>query len=347
MTFFEIILLLIIFFLLVFLFLYLLFQKQKSNNFASKEKIKYQELVNNKLDNIGKELTNMQNIKNDINSINYKHNDHKEQTQLLKNKLEELKNQLSLSQNKSKEMSDEIKSFSQIFLSGYQRGKIGEFSLEFILGNLLGNNKDMVYKQYTMKNNTRPDFFLKFPNCNIPIDSKFPYDNFIKITQENVNSSLYQKLLRDLKNNIENHVRDVAHKYISLADNTQEVIMYLPSQALFEFIYSGEKTFEKILLLANDKKVVIAGPNTLPVVIKIIISFVAKEERKTRIEKILKDLAFFEKEFNRFTERWHKFAKRMEGLQKDSKDLSITQGKIQDKFTEIIDSKKTNLLESE
>jgi DNA recombination protein RmuC len=55
---------------------------------------------------------------------------------------------------------------------------------------------------------------------NIPIDSKFPLDNFGKDPE---------RFKKDVKTKID----DIAHKYISQKDNIKEAIMFLPSENVY------------------------------------------------------------------------------------------------------------------
>ena len=235
--------------------------------------------------------------------------------------------------NTSQDLGQRIETLNNIFISNYQRGKLGETSLNFILESMLGNNSDVVKKQYTMKNGKRPDVFLSGGKTNIPIDSKFPFANFTELLKLQPKTFEYTKTLSDLGKRIREHVNDVV-KYISLADRTEQVVLYIPSQALFELIYS-DSSFRDLVQLANKKKVWISGPNTLPILLRAIDAFVVDAQRRANIVTIINHLQQMSAEFKRFKERWDAFDKGVESFADKARNISITARKINTKFEDI------------
>ena len=249
-----------------------------------------------------------------------------------------LKNQMNQNQGESKNLGSQIEKLNNIFINDHRRGKIGETSLNLILESMLGSNNQIVKKQHQMKNGNIVDVFLHSKRNNIPIDSKFPYSNFVKLFKLESQDSEYSRILKVLKQNVKKHISVVADKYISADDQTENAVMYIPAQALFEFIYSKDE-FRDLTRFANEKKVWIAGPNILPVLLATIVSFVRDSNQRENMDRIINLLKKTASDFKRFGERWDTFNRRIEGLGKDAEQISITSKKITKGFGDIYETK--------
>lgn len=102
----------------------------------------------------------------------------------------------------------------------------------------------------------------------LPIDSKFPSDNFSKYleTQEEGERKQFMKLfLSDVKKRID----EISFKYILPSENTVDyAIMYVPAEAIYyEMINNMDSS---ILKYAWNKKIIITSPNTLFLTLRVI-----------------------------------------------------------------------------
>lgn len=315
MSTFEIVITVFIFAVLLFLFIYIFWNFKRRNPNQEQQKTKLDELEENV-----QPISPSQKLDEVLDKIG------------------DLVEKAQTSETSSKTLSTKVETLNSIFISNYQRGKLGETTLNFILESMLGNNSDVVKKQYQMRNGNRPDVFLSDGKTNIPIDSKFPFDNFNKLLKLQPKSLEYEQALKSLKTNIKKHLLDVSDKYISIPDHAQQAVMYIPSQPLFELIYS-DNSFSDLIKLSNDKHVWISGPNTLPVLLKAIDVFVTDAKRSNSIREILLLLKKTSKEFERFEERWSDFDKGVDKFVKNAKNISTTAKKIRTNFNEITNPK--------
>ncbi len=276
----------------------------------------------------------LENLKTSTKQIDWGQKENKSKMERMINSIQELTNNVEKTKTGNEVLTNKMETLNNIFISNYQRGKLGEVSLYFILESILTKDSEVVHRQYLMKNGKRPDAFIKIENNNIPIDSKFPFDNFLKILELKSNTPEYDKSLSSFKKNIEVHIKKIAESYISEIDDAAYAVMYLPSQPIFDLIFS-QKKMESIVKLANEKKIVILGPNTLPILLRLVSEFLWKMRllgKTTETIGFLKDMT---KEFVRHSERWNKLENRIDGLSKDAKNFSITTNKINKKFEEI------------
>ncbi|WHP38848.1 MAG: DNA recombination protein RmuC [Mollicutes bacterium] len=234
-----------------------------------------------------------------LNSIQFQN---KEELFSLSKKFIDLTSEAKKNQLQTQTLSESINEVRDIFSSNYRRGNLGETTLYFIVESIFGIDNEIVCRQYTMKNGKQPDLFLRSEETGIPIDSKFPLDNFSKIISLDKKDFVYKQEVQVLKKHIRNHVHDISEKYISVADNAEQAIMYLPSQALFEFIHT-EKEFDIVRTEAMKKKVLITSPNTLPAILRLVLIYHRDSRQRKKAHEMLKDLRDMNVEFNRFSER--------------------------------------------
>lgn len=80
--------------------------------------------------------------------------------------------------------------------------------------------------------------FIPEPTGMICIDSKFPLENFKRMTDQSLNE-LQRKRSADLfKKDIRKHIDDIASKYIIPGETSSQAIMFLPAEAIFAEIHA-------------------------------------------------------------------------------------------------------------
>ncbi|WP_434323575.1 DNA recombination protein RmuC [Mycoplasma capricolum subsp. capricolum] len=162
-----------------------------------------------------------------------------------------------------------INELSLIFKNSKTRGNLGEFTLEWILTNVLGEKTDngIWQTQYKYKNsNVIVDAIIKtqINDKKIAIDSKFPLTKANILISESNDNYLYKQAEGDFKQTIRNMIKELNNKYISNSENVSSVIMFIPSEAIFELIWSK---FTDIFSEAIKNKIWICSPTTLPAVL--------------------------------------------------------------------------------
>ena len=125
-----------------------------------------------------------------------------------------------------------VVSFQNIFKSPKLRGQWGETSLEAVMGQFFP--KELYTIQHYFKNGEAVDAVLKLPNNQLlPIDSKFNWENFERMTQaeDEINRDIFRKsFLSDIKKKID----EIATKYIRLSEDTVDlVLMYIRAEGFY------------------------------------------------------------------------------------------------------------------
>lgn len=174
----------------------------------------------------------------------------------------------------------------------------------------------------------------------LPIDSKFPSENFVKYleTQEEDERKKYMKIfLSDVKKRID----EISSKYILPSENTVDyAIMYVPAEAIYyEMINNMSST---ILDYAWSKKIIITSPNTLFLTLRVIEHWFKDTKLSKETHLILKKISKINEDAVKLQEGFEKLGKHLsnansayEGVVKrvellNNKILKITEVSMQD-----------------
>ncbi|MGC8981974.1 MAG: DNA recombination protein RmuC [Minisyncoccia bacterium] len=185
---------------------------------------------------------------------------------------------------------NELMGLKQILAGPKSRGILGEKSLEEILKEL----PNKVYEiQYRIGLNV-VDAVLRLNDTIIPIDSKFPYNNFIKFLNEDKEDEK-ERLRRELIKNIKNHIEVISKKYIEPLRGTVEyAIMYIPAEGLYYEIL--DKEYSEIWDFAREKSVFLASPKTFEILSANLGLALKKQEFAKNIKEILSHISQLEKD---------------------------------------------------
>jgi DNA recombination protein RmuC len=125
---------------------------------------------------------------------------------------------------------EQLRDLEKIFRHQKQRANLGEQSLKLILENILP--PDAYEVQYRFPSGEAADAAIKTKDGLIPIDAKFPLENYLRLineTDDAQRSILETAFLRDLKMRI-----DETAKYIRPGDGTLPfAIMFIPAEGIY------------------------------------------------------------------------------------------------------------------
>lgn len=194
----------------------------------------------------------------------------------------QLKEVLGQVQNQVKEVS----SFQTIFKSPKLTGQWGEASLDYMLS-LYFPRQDAYQLQYQFSSGEAADAVLKLPNGRIlPIDSKFPQDNFNQFINA-VQPDSKEEARKALVARIRQDITDIAAKYILPNENTVDfAMMYIPAESLYYEVV----TKEDLTSYAWNKKVFLTSPNTFILTLGVIQHWFKDTDITKKTGEILKKL---------------------------------------------------------
>ncbi len=165
------------------------------------------------------------------------------------------------------------------------RGNIGEQVLKDLISQMFPKNTFNL--QYQFKSGVRVDAAIKTDAGILPIDSKFPMENFQKMTKaenEKEKNDLQKEFVRDVKK----HITDIAKKYILPEEGTMDfALMYVPSES----VYYELVNITEVMDFAKRSRVYIVSPSTLYAHLQtILLSYEGKkiEGRSREVFKMLR-----------------------------------------------------------
>lgn len=165
------------------------------------------------------------------------------------------------------DVADELKTLQNVLQNPKQRGGLGEYYLDTVLGNVLPPH---VYEmQYKFKDGEIVDAVIILDkNRILPIDSKFSLENYNRLIEEK-DKTQREILTKTFKADLKNRIDETA-KYIRPSENTLDyAFMFIPSEAIYYDLLvnnvgaTGTNARDLIEYAFIDKKVIIVSPTTL------------------------------------------------------------------------------------
>ncbi len=229
----------------------------------------------------------------------------------------------------------DIMSLQSILTDKKTRGIFGEVNLNLILENAFGSVNSGIYDiQHKLSNGFIADAILYAPTPlgTIAIDSKFPLENYERMTDKNKRQEerlLYEK---QFKSDFKKHIDAISSKYIIPGETANEAILFLPAEAIFAEVNAYHRD---IIDYAYQKKVWITSPTTLMSMLAIIEMVLKNMERDKYAKIIHTELNKLSLEFDRYRERWDKLARNISTVSKSVEELNTTSEKITKRFDSI------------
>lgn len=238
-------------------------------------------------------------------------------------------------QKKIDSLSSEIVGLQSVLTDKKTRGIFGEVNLNYILTSVFGEKKGNIYDiQHTMSNGYIADsiLFAPEPLGTICIDSKFPLENYERMTDRSLSNAERDLATKMFKADVKKHIDAINMKYIISGETADEAIMFLPAEAIFAEINAYHP---ELLKYSYDKRVWITSPTTLMSTLTIIQMILKNMERDKYAQVIHIELNKLSKEFTKYRERWDKLSRSIDTVTKDIKDINITTEKITKRFDSI------------
>lgn len=129
------------------------------------------------------------------------------------------------------EIGRSMRDLQEFLKSPKLRGNIGEEVLKDLISQMFPRNA--FHLQYSFKSGEKVDAALKTDAGLLPIDSKFPMENFQRIVKAETEAEK-KKARSAFINDVRKHIRDISQKYVLPEEGTMDfALMYVPSEAVF------------------------------------------------------------------------------------------------------------------
>ncbi len=210
-------------------------------------------------------------------------------------------------------------------------GQMGEVILENILQEC-GMTKNRDYKtQFSDQNEDgqqlRPDLVIYLPkDRNIIIDSKVPLKDWYDF--QNIDDEVQKKTsMKNFINSIKNHINIIAKKdYSSLLNinSPDYVFIFMPHELA---LISAQKFDIQLVNYAQRKRVIIVGPSTLILCIKLVENIWKLEKQNTNAKEIAELAGGM---FDQIIKSLNLLDKTQSSLEKSLENINLTKNYIQE-----------------
>ena len=170
------------------------------------------------------------------------------------------------------EVGKNISTLQEILQPPKLRGGLGEQFLGELLSQILP--PQFFTLQYMFSNGERVDAVVRLGEKLVPIDSKFPLDNFKRLIEcktDEERRTCQKVFYRDVKK----HIDDIASKYIVPQEGTYDfALLYIPAENVYYETITKDDSFAEekgILNYALKKKVIPVSPNSFYAYLQVIV----------------------------------------------------------------------------
>ncbi len=170
-----------------------------------------------------------------------------------------------------KELGQSVSKLEELLSAPKLRGGLGEYLLEDLLKQVIPTGHYEM--QYRFRNGNIVDAVIKTSDRFVPIDSKFPLENFrrmMETSHEPEKKSLQKIFINDVKK----HIDSIASKYILPDEGTFPfALMYIPAENIYYEIIIKDESFSEnggIYNYSIEKKVIPVSPNSFYAYLQVI-----------------------------------------------------------------------------
>ena len=215
-----------------------------------------------------------------------------------------------------------MKELQDFLRSPKLRGNIGEQVLKELLAEFLP--KESFNLQYTFKSGEKVDAAIKTSGGIIPVDSKFPMENFRKMSKAETDSEkkIFEK---EFERDVKSHIDAISRKYILTEEGTIDyALMYIPSESVYYEVANNQNLFD----YAGDKRVLPVSPTTFYAYLRAILMSFEGQKIEAQAKQILISLRAIQKDYSKVEDN-------MNVLQKHLNNAYNMMGTVLNSFSQL------------
>ncbi|MFC1669694.1 DNA recombination protein RmuC [Spirochaetota bacterium] len=210
--------------------------------------------------------------------------------------------------------SGQMQSLENILKNPKQRGVLGEYFLETLLGNVLQPNQ---YKmQYKFKSGEIVDAAIFYRDLVIPVDAKFSLEKYNMIMQTS-DEHQRAKLEKEFRNDVKMRIDETA-KYVRPKENTTEfAFMFIPAEGVYYnlLIYnvgSVQISVQDLIEYAFKKHVIIVSPTSFYAYLETVLQGIKAQSVEENVKEIIKRINDLNKHMVNYEDFLRKMGKNLQ-----------------------------------
>ncbi len=195
------------------------------------------------------------------------------------------------------ELSLSMKNLQDYLKSPKLRGNIGEQVLKDLISQMFPKNS--FFLQYAFKSGNKVDAAIKTDAGILPIDSKFPAENFQKMMAAE-NETEKEDARKDFVRDVKKHITDISQKYILPEEGTMDfALMYIPSEPVYYELVNDMEITE----FARKNRVYPVSPNTLYANLQVILLSFQGKDIELKSHQLFAVLRGIQKDYGKLGEK--------------------------------------------
>ncbi|MEA3341965.1 MAG: DNA recombination protein RmuC [Chloroflexota bacterium] len=230
--------------------------------------------------------------------------------------------------NKILELGQDITALQSILSAPKPRGGLGEIMLGNLLAQVLPGERYRL--QHTFDDGVRVDAAIFLADHVVPIDSKFPLENFRRVLEaedDKARKSARRAFVRDVKKRV-----DETAKYIRPDEGTFDfALMYVPAENVYYEILTAKDLFEHAL----EKHVIPVSPNSFFAYLNVIVFGLRGLDIEEKARLLLGQLSRLKKDFGDIHSAYSTLGTHISHAQGKYNELDIKLGRFGDKLTDV------------
>jgi len=204
------------------------------------------------------------------------------------------------------ELGATMKDLQLLLQSPKLRGNLGEEVLADMLSQVLP--KQNFTLQFSFGNGVKADAVVKTAAGLLPIDAKFPIENFQKQLKSD-NPQERQGFRKQFSADVRKHIKDIGSKYIQPSEGTVDfAFMYIPSEAVFAEICNEIELME----LARQSRIYPVSPNTLFAHLQTVLLAFEGQKIEENAKAVLRLLKSLQKDYEKMDENVNLLGKHLQ-----------------------------------
>ena len=225
-----------------------------------------------------------------------------------------IRQQLGEVQQAGRELSGAARTIELVLGGAQTRGSLGEVALERMLSDALPQAGYEL--QYRFATGEVVDAVLRFRDKLLPVDSKFPLDDYRRMAEQGEDAR------KGFAQAVRLHADSIAKKYIRPDEGTLDMaLMFVPSEGVYyELLMTADAKGAPLDAYCRGKGVVPVSPNSLYAHLNILLMGLRGIQVEENARRLLASLAGLSKQLDTFAEVYDKLGTHLRNAQQSYTD---------------------------
>lgn len=207
------------------------------------------------------------------------------------------------------------------------RGNIGEQVLKDLISQMFPKNSFNL--QYSFKSGQTVDAAIKTAAGILPIDSKFPMENFQRMNKAERKAER-DNHRRAFMRDIRKHIKDIGTKYILPDEGTMDfALMYVPSEAVYYEVVNQQELID----LAQKARVYPVSPTTLYAHLQTILLSFEGQKIEKRAREVFVNLRGIQKDYAKVEDNLSTLQRHMNNAYNMLSNVTMSFGQLGQKIS--------------